>query len=226
MNTDERREYLKLKKREYRAKESTRRQHLSTKVNIGRVSSTRSTHAEAEAETEEKNTSCAKAPEGGSSSPKVEAPVVEEKKPRGLDEVSEAIAVACGKPIKELNGADYIELAQAKKLIHQSTPDVTPQEIHLRAVNYRKTMKGAILTPRALAKHWSSLGSVPPVKPDLFDPTERVLARYRTEYAQAAVNDSLLTPVELAEKLNSNFILPGTVLVEADAARGITKITK
>ncbi len=52
MGVDERREYLRIKQQENRAKKKTPRQQASTVVNNGVEKSTVSTHAEAEAETE------------------------------------------------------------------------------------------------------------------------------------------------------------------------------
>ena len=83
------------------------------------------------------------------------------KKERPRDPLFDAFASATdGDPrqlTKEAAKACAIALAEVRKV----APDLTPQEIHRRAANYRAHFKDASCTAFALAKHWARCDSLP-----------------------------------------------------------------
>lgn len=82
-----------------------------------------------------------------------------EKTARKRDEIFDAIAIATGIELTEINQINGSMIAKAKQQILQSTPTVTPDEIRNRAIAYRTKWPNAALTPTALAKHWPTLGT-------------------------------------------------------------------
>ncbi|MCJ7823954.1 MAG: hypothetical protein MUP44_03575, partial [Anaerolineales bacterium] len=140
MNADSRREYLKIKQQEHRARDKAR-QHPSTTVV---VPYTPSTHSDADTDT--------KADTDTNTEKGANAPLGGKAKPR--NELMDALAECCGILIGEIGGVAP-RLMKVLKAIKASTPEVTPQEIVRRAANYRSQFRDAILTPEALGKHWS-----------------------------------------------------------------------
>jgi len=61
--------------------------------------------------------------------------------------------------IAELDKAAWARIGKALSQIREVTPDVTPEEIARRGVNYRSHFDKAALTASALAKHWARCGA-------------------------------------------------------------------
>jgi hypothetical protein len=57
--------------------------------------------------------------------------------------------------VSELNRAAWKRVGVALAEVKEVAPDVTPDEIARRAVNYKTHFEGAALTSQALAKHWA-----------------------------------------------------------------------
>ena len=134
MSVEARREYLRRKQQEYRAKDKA--EHVSTNVSDG---STKLTHSEADSEAEAK----------ADTEKRILA-----RKPRERNVLMDSLAGVCGIPLGEIAGNASL-LAKAIKSIRLSTPDVSHDEILRRASNYKTHMPTCLLTPQALAKHWS-----------------------------------------------------------------------
>ena len=90
-----------------------------------------------------------------------EEPIVASPSARKSDPIFDALTQACGIDPSELSKASRGPVNVALKSIRESSPDVTPAEIHRRAEHYRLRFEHAELTATALAKHWPSLGTGP-----------------------------------------------------------------
>lgn len=76
-------------------------------------------------------------------------------KTKEADPIWEAVLDVCGINSRTLNSQERGKHNRAVKLIKES--QATPDEIYLRAQVYRRKFDGIVLTPLALANHWSSL---------------------------------------------------------------------
>lgn len=72
---------------------------------------------------------------------------------RERNPVFDALCEIEGIPLNEI-GASGGRIAKALAVIRKSTPNVTAEEIHRRATNYRSHFDHAALTARALAEYW------------------------------------------------------------------------
>jgi hypothetical protein len=142
MSAEDRREYLRKKQAEHRAKEPVKkRQQMSTVVS---APSTPSTHSEAD--TKAGNTLPAK--------PAVKMPI----KPRQPNPCFDALVDFEGIAAAEI-GAAGGRIARQLQIIKESTPAVTPEEIAKRGRAYCRQWPGIVPTAAGLAKHWPALGT-------------------------------------------------------------------
>lgn len=134
MNEESRREYLRKKQQEHRAKVSTPCQQVSTNVSD---TSTPSTHTDSDTDTDEDTEKRILA-----------------RKPRERNLLMDALAAFEDIPASEIAG-NGSRLSKAIKAIRASTPDVTPDEIRRRAANYETHFPGLNRSATGLAKWWS-----------------------------------------------------------------------
>jgi hypothetical protein len=73
----------------------------------------------------------------------------------------DALARATGSDPLQVPPNAWPGIAKALADIRAVCPSVTPSEIERRAANYRGHMRGATLTPPALAKHWALCDTAP-----------------------------------------------------------------
>lgn len=78
-----------------------------------------------------------------------------EPKKREPDEIWNAVLDVCGINPSTLNDQERGKHNRAVKLIKQS--QATPDDVYIRAQVYRRKFDGIVMTPIALANHWSSL---------------------------------------------------------------------
>ena len=83
---------------------------------------------------------------------KVEPEIVKAEK---IDEIWEATMLACGVDSRTINSQERGRHNKAVKALKES--GATPQQIIIRARQYKIKFKDAPLTPIALASHWSEL---------------------------------------------------------------------
>lgn len=81
------------------------------------------------------------------------------KRPRERNPLFDALASECGHDPNALSKDEGSMIAKALNGIREGCPSLTPEEIKLRAGNYRKMWPNASLTPTALSKHWSRCGA-------------------------------------------------------------------
>ncbi len=84
--------------------------------------------------------------------------------PRPRDALFDGLAQACGYDLRSITPSAAKQVGMAKAEILAASPDVTPEEMTLRAQAYRRRYKDAPCTPMALAKHWPEFGSTKPGK--------------------------------------------------------------
>jgi hypothetical protein len=82
----------------------------------------------------------------------VKAEIVKAEK---VDEIWEATMLACGVDARTINSQERGRHNKAVKALKES--GATPQQIIIRARQYKIKFKDAPLTPIALASHWSEL---------------------------------------------------------------------
>lgn len=158
MGADERREYEKLKKREYRAADKANVPDTSTSVHDVPDTSTLSTHAEAEAKAATEAEAEASLLPATAESAEF-SPVQGEgyRKPTTRDPLLEVIVQSTGGNVNETTKSAWGAAASALKQIRAVAPDLTAEEIQKRAANYRARHPDWQQSPTALAKHWSTI---------------------------------------------------------------------
>lgn len=80
--------------------------------------------------------------------------------PRARNELLDALATVGGGKPEEVTQWGPAIAARAEIVV--VSPDVTPDEVRRRAVNYRTHFDGAALTPTALSKHWAVCAAAKP----------------------------------------------------------------
>jgi hypothetical protein len=80
-------------------------------------------------------------------------------RPRNL--LFDALATATGEEPSGLTATAGKAIGSALAEIRKASPDVTPEEIHVRAENYRLHMPQATLTAHALKAHWGRCAKPP-----------------------------------------------------------------
>jgi hypothetical protein len=128
MSLDERREYNRRKQAEYRAKKA-----VSLTVNHNE----QSVHI----------------PDTREQIPETKIPLA--AKPRARNELSDALARACGIDPMQMTARAAQSCAVAAALIRKVCPQVEYTEMMRRAGGYRAKFRDAALTPRALCDHWA-----------------------------------------------------------------------
>ena len=93
------------------------------------------------------------APEKKLPAKKKASPLVKKERPE--DPIWNAVMDVCGIEQTTLNQSERSKYGGCCKLLKES--QATSEEIYVRAERYRKRYEGIILTPPALANHWSSL---------------------------------------------------------------------
>lgn len=83
----------------------------------------------------------------------------EAPKPRPRNLLMDALATESGIALNEIGAAVAKRLNACLTTIKQSTPELSPDEIHRRAANYRSLHPEWDFTPEALTKYWSSCGN-------------------------------------------------------------------
>ena len=97
------------------------------------------------------------APVGASESFEVEAkPIAPISKPRPRDPLLDTLAALDGSDLGQITPSAWRSVAAALKDIRSACPNVTPEQIQLRARHYKQLFPTARLTAHALAKHWAS----------------------------------------------------------------------
>lgn len=78
---------------------------------------------------------------------------------RERDPLFDALAVACGVNLTEMTPTAAKTIGTALGGIRTATADVTPEEITLRVKNYRRKNPTWTVSPKAIEKHWPTLGT-------------------------------------------------------------------
>lgn len=91
--------------------------------------------------------------------PPAPPPASEAKKPRPRNELSDALAIACGSDPLQMTSSAARTCAVKAAEIRKASPDVTPDEMKRRAQCYLSKYRDASLTPPALCAHWAEFGS-------------------------------------------------------------------
>lgn len=102
------------------------------------------------------------------------------KRTRARDPLLDALASVDGSDLAQVTPKAWQSIAAALKEIRTVCPDLTADEIHRRAGNYRQHMPSAMLTPHALAKHWAKCDR----PPQSGQPTPQPQRRYPAFTAQ------------------------------------------
>ena len=123
--------------------------HSNASVTLSNGQSHTPSHAEADSEAEEKALKPQIPPSGG----------VKARKPRqapARDAVIDCLATLDGTPLSQVTRSNWTTAAVKAASIRSVCPDVTPEEIHRRARNYRKYYPDTriSLTAGAMEKHW------------------------------------------------------------------------
>lgn len=82
-------------------------------------------------------------------------------KRRPRDPLFDALAAVGGAKPERLTRSAACSCAVKLAEIRDASPDVTPEEIDIRAGRYRRKFRGAACTPAAIAKHWAELAEDP-----------------------------------------------------------------
>ena len=112
--------------------------------------------AEAEAEVEARNTHTAPVPVAASEPADCPFPPEVTKAPRARNVLLDALAACAGADPLQIPPRAWSGIASALADIRAVCPQVTPEEISRRSLNYRTHMSAStILTHSSLAKHWA-----------------------------------------------------------------------
>jgi hypothetical protein len=97
-----------------------------------------------------------KKPCAGPASPSVASrKAAKRTQPRQRNLLIDALAVIDGSTLDQITPSAWSGIAKALKEIREVCPAVTPEEIRRRAANYRHQFRDVVISPHALAKHWS-----------------------------------------------------------------------